>query len=315
MFITAWLKALIVAVILMTIVGGATRLTHSGLSMTEWKPLSILPPITQQAWEKEFDLYQQTPEYKHVNKGMSLNEFKGIYWWEYGHRLLGRFTGLLIFLPLIFLFKSIPIWIKKRLIITFALGGTQGIIGWWMVKSGLKTDPTVNHIRLCAHLVMAFSILSILLLSLWKLERKTFRKTYSRDITLLILIAVTIIYGAFVAGLKAGFIYNTFPLMENQWIPNEWNFYHPIWKNFTHNPATVQCLHRLLAFTTISYVAILWIKYGSTYKNLTLVVAIQMVLGITTLLFQVPLIIALLHQAWAIVVWTVTLKAACTKKG
>ncbi len=299
---------------LMIIVGGATRLTHSGLSMAEWKPLTLLPPITQQMWEKEFNTYQQTPEYKYVNKDISLNEFKSIYWWEYGHRLLGKLTGLLILLPLIFLFKDIPAWLRKRLVTIFALGGTQGIIGWWMVKSGLKADPTVSHFRLCVHLVMAFIILSMLLRSLWKLEGKSFKRIQIKDIVLLMLIGLTIIYGAYVAGLKAGLIYNTFPLMEGQLIPAEWNFHHPLWTNFINNPATVQWIHRLLAFTAVSYSLILWIKYGSTYKISTLFLIIQAVLGISTLLLHVPLMIALLHQAWAMIVWLVSLRTIWIKE-
>ncbi len=144
--IKIWLKTIIAAVVMMITIGGATRLTHSGLSMAEWKPLSVLPPLSQQTWEKEFDLYKKTPEYKQVNKSMSLGKFKEIYWWEYGHRLLGKFVGLLVILPLFFLFKNIPTWLKKRLILIFTLGGLQGIIGWWMVKSGLKATPAVSHI-------------------------------------------------------------------------------------------------------------------------------------------------------------------------
>ena len=313
-YISTWLKSLIVAVMLMVVVGGATRLTHSGLSMAQWKPLHVLPPITQQAWDDEFGLYQQTPEYKHVNKGMSLSEFKCIYWWEYGHRLLGRIVGILVLLPLFFLFKDIPNWLRGRIAIVFSLGGAQGVIGWWMVKSGLKIDPTVSHIRLCVHLVMAFIILSVLARALWKFEGKLFKKICLRDATLLVIIGLTIIYGAYVAGLKAGFIYNTFPLMEGQWLPNEWNFYQPIWKNFINNPATVQWLHRLLALATVAYSTILWIKHGVTYRLITIKITAQVALGISTLLLQVPLAVALLHQAWAMVVWMIALKTVWVKK-
>ena len=312
--IKIWLKTLIAAVVMMITIGGATRLTHSGLSMAEWKPLSVLPPLSQQTWEKEFDLYKKTPEYKQVNKGMPLDKFKEIYWWEYGHRLLGRFVGLLVILPLFFLFKNIPTWLKKRLILIFTLGGLQGIIGWWMVKSGLKATPAVSHIRLCAHFIMAFFILSALLMSLWKMEGKIFKKIHPRNITLLVLIALTIVYGTFVAGLKAGLIYNTFPLMDGQWIPAEWNFYNPFWKNFINNQATVQWLHRLLALTTLSYVTFLWIKYGSLYRNLVIIIAIQLALGIMTLLFYIPIAISLCHQGWAIVVWVKSLKINYSEK-
>lgn len=296
---------------LMVIVGGATRLTHSGLSMVEWKPLHVLPPISEAGWNEEFSLYQQTPEYKHVNKGMDLQAFKSIYWWEYGHRLLGRIVGFLVLLPLLFLFKHIPTWLRGRLAIVFALGGIQGVIGWWMVKSGLKADPSVSHIRLCVHLIMAFIILSVLARALWQYEGKIFKKICPKDIILLMLISLTIIYGAYVAGLKAGLMYNTFPLMEGQWIPSEWNFYQPVWKNFINNPATVQWTHRVLALTTLVYSSILWMKRSSTYRLITIKLSIQVLLGVLTLMLQVPLIIALLHQGWAMVVWLIALKTVC----
>ena len=311
--ISTWLKSLILAVMLMVLVGGATRLTHSGLSMVEWKPLHVLPPFSQAVWDEEFDLYKQTPEYKHVNKGMALNEFRSIYWWEYGHRLLGRLVGFLALLPMFFLFKTTPNWLRGRIAIVFALGGLQGVIGWWMVKSGLKADPSVSHIRLCIHLVMAFIILSVLARALWRYEGKIFKKISFKDVTLLGLIALAIIYGAYVAGLKAGLMYNTFPLMEGQWIPSEWNFYQPVWKNFINNPATVQWAHRVLALITLTYSSVLWNRHGSTYRLLTIKLSIQVALGIFTLMLQVPLAIALLHQGWAMVVWLVALKTVWLK--
>lgn len=307
-YVSIWLKSLILAVILMVIIGGATRLTHSGLSMVEWKPLHVLPPLSEVGWDAEFSLYQQTSEYQRVNKGMSLSEFKSIYWWEYGHRLLGRLVGFLVLLPLFFLFKKIPTWLKGRLVFVLALGGMQGVIGWWMVKSGLKADPAVSHIRLCIHLIMAFIILSVLVRALWQLEGKEFKKIDFKNAALLGLISLTIIYGAYVAGLKAGLMYNTFPLMEGQWIPSEWSFYQPRWKNFINNPAMVQWMHRVLAFTTLVYASILWVKHGSHYRLLTVKLIVQVALGIITLLFMVPLHAALAHQAWAMVVWLVALK-------
>ena len=312
--VSTWLKSLIVAVMLMVVVGGATRLTHSGLSMTQWKPLHILPPFTENDWEIEFNLYKQSPEYVHVNKGMALQEFKTIYWWEYGHRLLGRIVGILVLLPLFFLFKHLPGWLRRRIGIVFALGGLQGIIGWWMVKSGLKADPAVSHIRLCIHLVMAFIILSILAISLWRFQSKEFNKLNPKNLVLLVLISLTIIYGAYVAGLKAGLMYNTFPLMEGQWIPSEWNFYHPLWKNFMNNPAMVQWLHRVIALITLSYSLFLWVKYGNVYRLLGIKLVIQVLLGISTLLLMVPLSVALIHQAWAMVVWLAALRTTLVRQ-
>ena len=303
-----WLRSLILAVMLMVMVGGATRLTHSGLSMVQWKPLTVLPPLTTETWEEEFSLYKQTPEYQKINKGMELKEFKQIYWWEYSHRLLGRFVGILAFLPLLFLFKSIPTWLRWRIAGVFALGGIQGAIGWWMVKSGLKADPAVSHIRLCTHLVMTMLILSVLAVSLWRFQGRRFGKLLIKDALLLAIIGLTIVYGAFVAGLKAGLMYNTFPLMGGDLMPGEWDFYTPIWLNFINNGALVQFIHRLLAVLAISYVAFLWGVYGNKYRMVAIKLSIQVLLGIATLLLNVPLVLALVHQLWAMVVWLVSLK-------
>lgn len=307
---TIWLKSLIIAVVLMITAGGITRLTNSGLSITEWKPFNILPPITDKDWTAEFNLYKKTPEYKYINKNMSLNRFKNIFMYEYIHRLLGKCFVLLILFSL-FIFQKAKIkLIKKNLVIIFVLSLMQGIIGWWMVQSGLKKSPFVGHLHLGLHLIMAFLILSILLISLWKQEGRPFKKLSLRDIILLILTSCTIFYGSSVAGLKAGLIYNTFPLMEGSWIPNEWCQQEPLWKNFIVNPATIQWTHRFLAALILFYAIISWLKYGSTYKKLVFVIVAQIALGATTLLLKVPLTFALIHQLWAIVVWYTALKTA-----
>ncbi len=312
--VSMWLRSLILAVMLMVMVGGATRLTHSGLSMVQWKPLSVLPPLTNEAWGEEFSLYQQTPEYQKINKGMELKEFKQIYWWEYSHRLLGRFVGILAFFPFLLLFKSIPTWLRWRIAVVFALGGVQGAIGWWMVKSGLKADPAVSHIRLCTHLVMTLLILSVLAVSLWRFQGRRFGKLLIKDALLLAIIGLTIVYGAFVAGLKAGLIYNTFPLMGGDLMPGEWNFYTPIWLNFINNGALVQFIHRFLAVLAVSYVAFLWGVYGNKYRMIAIKLSIQVLLGIATLVLNVPLVLALVHQLWAMVVWLVSLKTVLLLK-
>lgn len=244
---TSWLKCLIAAVILMIAVGGITRLTNSGLSMAEWKPLNICPPLTSTDWHEEFNLYKKTPEYRYLNKGMSLDEFKSIYWWEYVHRLLGRGFVLLVVFALLFSQKGDIIRVRKNLLIIFCLGYLQGIVGWWMVQSGLKKNPSVGHFHLSVHFSMAILILTMLLILLWKQEKKSFKEISLKDFCLLALIACTIIYGTGVAGLKAGLVYNTFPLMEEHWIPKEWCYQKPLWINFLMNPATVQWTHRLLA--------------------------------------------------------------------
>jgi cytochrome c oxidase assembly protein subunit 15 len=299
---------------LMVVVGGATRLTHSGLSMANWKPLHVLPPLNSVEWAEEFETYQQTPEYKKINSHMTVNEFKTIFWWEYFHRLLARIVGLIALLPLVLFFKRTPNWLKIRMFTIFAVGGLQGVIGWWMVKSGLSQNPAVSHIRLAIHLSMAFIILTLLIHTLWKLNGKQFKTIVIRDKVLLGLISVTIIYGAFVAGLKAGLIYNTFPLMEGQLIPNEWNFYKTLMINFIHNPATVQFMHRILGLSTLAYAFLLWLKWGRNYTLITIKLCIQVVLGITTLVLIVPIEYALLHQAWAMVVWIVALKTVWIKQ-
>ena len=311
-YISIWLKSLILAVMLMVAMGGSTRLTHSGLSMVEWKPLHILPPLTLKTWSEEFFIYQQTPEYQKINKGMTLNEFKQIYWWEYTHRLLGRLVGVLVLLPFLLLFKSMPIWLRWRVGAVFVMGGIQGAIGWWMVKSGLKADPSVSHIRLCIHLIMTIVILSTIALSLWRFQGFSLSRPKLKDTVLLSLIGLTIVYGAFVAGLKAGLIYNTFPLMGEDWLPAEWNFYTPLWINFINNSVLVQFMHRLLAIAALVYSFALWRAYGNQYRLLFIKLSIQVCLGIATLLMQVPLMIALIHQLWAMVVWLVALRTVRT---
>jgi heme a synthase len=220
-------------------------------------------------------------------------------------RTIGWGFGVAAFL---LLFKSLPIWLRWRIVAVFTLGGVQGVIGWWMVKSGLKADPAVSHLRLCVHLVMAFLILTVLAKALWRFQGLQFKRLELKDGVLLSAIGLTIVYGAFVAGLKAGLMYNTFPLMEGQFIPGEWNFYVPVWLNFINNAATVQWLHRVLALLTVCYSAFLWVLYGANYRLLTIKLLIQVLLGIATLLLLVPLHLALAHQAWAMVVWFIALK-------
>lgn len=311
-YITTWLKSLIIAVMLMVVVGGATRLTHSGLSMVQWQPLRVLPPLSKTDWLQEFTLYQQTPEYQQINQDMTLDGFKQIYWWEYAHRLLGRLIGILALIPLIWLSKSLPTWLSLRMIGIFALGGAQGIIGWWMVKSGLKDDPAVSHLRLSVHLIMAFAILALLSRALWRHQGLSLKKIYTKDWILLGALSLTIIYGGLVAGLKAGLIYNSFPLMEGQLLPSEWNFYTPLWLNFINNAAMVQWCHRILALGILGYVIIQWQIHGVAYRTLAIALIMQVCLGIVILLWQIPLILALFHQTLAMIVWLIALKAFTT---
>lgn len=313
-YISIWIKSLLFAVITIIAVGGITRLTHSGLSMTSWKPLNFLPPINDSEWNNEFKNYKETPEYLKINKGMELNEFKKIFWWEYIHRLLARLIGILAVLPILFYFKIKDSWIIKKAIQVFCLVAFQGFIGWWMVKSGLVNNPSVSHFRLCIHLIMAFFIITILLDILWKNKGLHLKKIEKKDQLLLVFLLITIIYGAFVAGLKAGFIYNTFPLMGDSLLPDEWHFYQPLAINFVNNPATVQFTHRLMAILTFCYSCFLLYRFGGNYKIVTIKIFIQVILGITTLIFVVPLKLGVLHQLWAVVVWIACLKNSRIKR-
>lgn len=322
-----WLLATCFLVWLMIMLGGATRLTHAGLSIVEWKPITgIIPPIGEIAWQVEFDKYKLFPEYQLVNNGMTLAQFQFIYWMEYAHRLLGRLIGLVFALPLLYfaIRGKLSSLLKKRAIIVGILGMAQGFMGWYMVKSGLVKDPAVSHYRLTVHLMLAVVLFSILLWTAFDLMKgqSTKRTSLSKLATIgCWLLGVTITYGGFVAGLKAGLIYNTFPFMEGHFLPGEWLDYSPLWRNFVENAATVQWIHRWLAIITYLFVlhtcakiirrtnyselksaAILWISATT----------LQVILGITTLLYLVPVSLGTLHQGTAIValaagLWTLKL--------
>jgi len=304
----------------MIIVGGATRLTHAGLSIVEWKPITgIIPPLNQAQWLIEFEKYQQFPEYKLINKGMSLSSFQFIYFMEYAHRLLGRLLGLWFMIPLVFFWmqKRLTFKIKQRAIIALLLGLAQGFMGWYMVKSGLAKDPSVSHYRLTVHLTLAIGLYALLFwtaLQLIHIPPRTSDKTEPPIIGCLSLlscgaITLTILYGGLVAGLKAGLIYNTFPLMEGQFIPAEWAFHQPIWINFLENAALVQWMHRWLALSTVGLVLY------TAWKTVTLspnkhthttayifasISLLQATLGVLTLLFQVPVSLGTFHQGTAV---------------
>jgi cytochrome c oxidase assembly protein subunit 15 len=306
---------------LMIMLGGATRLTHAGLSIVEWKPITgIIPPLTENQWLVEFAKYQQFPEYQLINQGMSLTEFKFIFWMEYAHRLLGRLIGLIFFLPLfVFWFLGwLPSFLKRNGIIISLLGLIQGVMGWYMVKSGLVKDPSVSHYRLTAHLLLAIVIYTFVFWSLLKANFKNGLGVSSLSGIAHIccaLVIITITYGGLVAGLKAGLIYNTYPLMEGQLIPSEWNFLSPFYLNFFENAATVQWVHRTLAlitFVTIVYAAIkahkqqIW-AFKLAAIAMGFITFFQFLIGILTLLNQVPVCLGTLHQGIAIVVLSAVL--------
>ncbi|WP_297528665.1 COX15/CtaA family protein [Thiohalobacter sp.] len=323
--IALWLFACCALVFAMVVLGGVTRLTGSGLSMVEWDPIfGIVPPLSQEAWQTVFEKYQASPEYKKKNFGMDLDGFKEIYWFEYAHRVLGRTIGSAFLLPfLFFLWRG---WIRRplvpKLVAMFVLGGLQGLLGWYMVKSGLVDDPHVSQYRLTAHLLLAFLIYGFILwvaLDLWRGDRVAPHPRWRPAATLTALTFVTIGSGGLVAGLKAGHAYNTFPLMDGRLVPEVWLMLEPAWRNFFENIATVQFDHRLLAITTLT-LTLLFAWRAATDASLPAasrralllwggMAIVQVMLGIGTLLLHVPIALASSHQAGALVLLTLALNA------
>ncbi|CAI0409948.1 unnamed protein product [Linum tenue] len=266
-----WLFGSAAWVFSMVILGGVTRLTRSGLSMTDWKFTGQLPPLSDEEWSKEFEKYKQSPEYKRVNKGMSLDDFKFIYWMEYGHRMWGRALGLMFAVPFSYFLRKgyITVQLGLRLSGLFALGAGQGMIGWWMVKSGLEAEPRVSPYRLAAHLTSAFAIYTGLFwtaLSVVMPEPPAESVTWVRGAAKVkrlalpvgLIVGITAVSGAFVAGNDAGRAYNTFPKMGDTWIPDGIFEMKPLIRNFFENTATVQLDHRILATTTLASISALW---------------------------------------------------------
>jgi cytochrome c oxidase assembly protein subunit 15 len=325
--IAIWLLICCLAIFAMVILGGVTRLTGSGLSMVEWAPLmGILPPLNHADWEAVFHQYQQYPEYQLKNFQMTLEEFKMIFWFEYAHRVLGRAIGLIFLSPLIyFIIKGkIDKPLIPKLITLFILGGLQGLLGWYMVKSGLVDNPHVSQYRLTAHLGLAIIIYAYLF---WVALDLLFPKTNpasSRDIrhirrfslAITALVFMTILSGGFVAGLKAGLAYNTFPLMAGRLIPEGLFTLQPLWRNFFENITTVQFDHRLIATLLFLLIPTLWLiaRRADLPKRtrwglfiLVVILCIQVTLGISTLLLYVPVSLAAFHQAGALALLTATL--------
>ena len=321
--VASWLLVCCALVFAMVVLGGVTRLTGSGLSMVDWRPVTgVLPPIGNTEWQQVFEMYQQTPEFKKKNSYMSVNDFKEIFWLEYLHRLLGRTIGIVFLLPfLIFVWKG---YIQKRefpkYALMFVLGGMQGVLGWYMVKSGLIDNPNVSQYRLTAHLIAAFLIYAyifwVALTLLFPSQGDDQHPCYRKTLALTTLISMTIISGGFVAGLKAGKIYNTFPKMGDYWIPPDFLVLEPGWKNFFENMATVQFDHRALAITTFVLIVSYWAKMRNTdlparirrgVNALLHTAVLQIVLGISTLLLVVPIALAVTHQAVAMLLFTVAI--------
>lgn len=324
-----WLMVVYAVIFLLVIVGGLTRLTGSGLSMVDWHPVyGVLPPISDAEWLAVFDQYKLTPQYKTINSAMTLEGFKAIFYWEYGHRMLGRLVGIVFFLPFIyfaFIRKTLTGGMLLRTLLIGILGGMQGLLGWYMVKSGLVDQPYVSHFRLAAHLMLALFIMMFiywtflalrlrpvltkprLLLSYYRLPKFTLG-------LLVIVVILQIMYGAFTAGLHAGVGYNTFPTMNGEWLPAKLWDLSPALANFFYNTVTIQFMHRVLGILTA--VLTVWYAFKILVTNrshillkrgtslLVLLVFGQVALGIVTLLKVVPVPLASLHQIGAVLVLT-----------
>ena len=306
-----WLLCVAALVAAMVLLGGATRMTDSGLSIVEWKPVTgALPPLSAADWQAEFDKYRQFPEYRKINRGMSLGEFKRIYWFEWAHRQLGRLIGAAFLLPFLWFLARGRIDRAQgfRLAGVFALGALQGAVGWWMVTSGLVDRPDVSHLRLATHLGLAFLLFGALLWEAWRLLAPQARAAGPRALAALLVVAVfaQILLGALVAGLDAGLAYNTFPTMNGAWLPDDLARPGPWWDN----PTAVQFAHRLGAFAVAALCLFAWARAPALFGPVAAVVAAQFALGVLTLLHQVPLSLGLLHQAGALALLAAALWAA-----
>jgi cytochrome c oxidase assembly protein subunit 15 len=311
-----WLLTGCFLIFIMVIIGGITRLTNSGLSISDYKLITgTIPPIGEAEWQEAFQLYQQYPEFQKLHSHFTLEDFKGIYFWEWLHRVIGRLIGLVFFFPFLYflLTKQLTKKTIKKCIVLLALGGFQGFLGWYMVKSGLVDMPDVSHFRLAAHLTTAFLTFAATLwvaLDLIFPERKAVDKKFRNLIIVGYLVLIfQIIYGAFVAGLKAGLLHNHWPFM------NEGKFMHetvyilePFYKNLIENPSGIQFIHRTFAFVVVAFILIIWFQAKkmtlTNYQNkainsLFILVFVQFLLGVLTIIYQVPLWLGVAHQVGA----------------
>jgi cytochrome c oxidase assembly protein subunit 15 len=322
-----WLFSVAALIAVMVLVGGATRLTESGLSIVEWKPVTgALPPLSEAQWEQAFAAYKLIPQYRQLNTGMTLSEFKTIFWWEWSHRLLGRLIGIIYLLPFLYFLQrgGRSVELKRRLWLIFGLGALQGAVGWWMVASGLSERVEVSQYRLATHLVLALLIFAAIIWTLQRLaEQPAPVAPWRLKVTSYALVALTFVQlylGALVAGLRAGLLYNTWPRIDGTFIPagdRLW-FDQPWWRNLFENALTVQFEHRMVAYALLALAAFHALDAvasragGAASAALWLLAAVtlQALLGILTLLNQVPLALALSHQAVAIVVLTLAVLQA-----
>lgn len=323
--VIVWLFGMAALVFAMVVLGGVTRLTQSGLSIVEWRPLvGVIPPIGEEAWQALFAKYQQFPEYQKINRGMTLAGFREIFWLEYTHRLLGRAVGVVFVVPFLWFLirRQLSRGLIAKLLVMFVLGGAQGLLGWYMVKSGLVDEPDVSPYRLAAHLGLAVVIYAyILWTALGLLWGAGDEKAGSRGFRIALpvatgLVFLTILSGAFVAGNDAGFAYNTFPLMAGAIVPPDIFLIEPAWRNFFENVPLVQLTHRLAAMLTVASIVVMFlISFRATLATpartalyaLAAAALGQFVLGIATLLTFVPIPLGAAHQAGAMVTFTAAL--------
>ena len=318
-----WLLVIALMIYAMVVIGGLTRLTESGLSIVEWRPFTgVIPPLNHADWQALFDEYKQYPEFQKINRGMTLAGFQSIFWLEYFHRLWGRLIGVVFLVPFVYFLARgrIDRALAPRLAVVFVLGGLQGALGWYMVKSGLIDRPDVSQYRLAAHLAFALALYGYLLWLVFGLLARP--RAPSGTVpgwigpaagAIFALICCTIVAGAFVAGLDAGLIYNQFPLMGEGLAPPDLFAMTPAWLNFFENPSAVQFMHRVFAVTTFVCVLLLWAatrfpgtapRLRAAASVLMAVAALQVLLGISTLLMFVPIPLASAHQATAVLVFT-----------
>jgi cytochrome c oxidase assembly protein subunit 15 len=322
-----WLVTVVVLIAIMALVGAATRLTESGLSIVEWKPVTgVLPPLNQEQWNQAFEAYKAIPQYRELNAGMTLGEFKTIFWWEWTHRLLGRVIGIAFLVPFLwFLWRgALSAELRFRLWLIFGLGALQGVVGWWMVASGLSERVEVSHYRLATHLMLALLIFSAIVWTLRRLAGGPYSIASARlrvtSVALLLLTFVQIYLGALLAGLRAGRVYNTWPEIDGAFIPSlaRLFFDQPWWRNLFDNTLTVQFEHRMVAYTLFALAILHAIDAVRSRAEaavngalwLAAAVTLQAVLGIATLLNQVPLALGLAHQAAAMTVMTLAILQA-----
>ena len=328
-----WLLTGCALIFLMVVIGGITRLTESGLSMVDWKLfMGMVPPLSEQDWLETFNQYKQFPEYKEVNFMFTLEEFKSIFFWEYLHRLIGRLIGMIFIIPFVYFLikKEITGKLIGQCTIILSMGAFQGFLGWWMVKSGLIDNPDVSHYRLAVHLIAAFLTFAytfwVALSLIYKAEERPnvpfLRKWVS---VLFALVVIQIIYGAFVAGLNAGFIMNTYPKMGDSWFPESIIAMKPLWVNFIDGISGVQFMHRILAHVVVGLVLFILLKssqfeINKIQKNgliaILVIVFMQFMLGVFTLLYAVPVWLGVTHQVGAFfLLGTVVYSLSSLRKG